>query len=77
MSEELSINSYAQQIPTPHRLTLFRPNNEINFVFWGKNMSNIEIFSIIVCTFAMSLMILLVLICSTKVSEISGTYKEC
>ena len=26
-------------------LTLFRPNNEINFVFWGKNMSNIDIFA--------------------------------
>ena len=33
-------------------LALFCPNNEYIFMFWGKNMSNNGVFSLIVCAFA-------------------------
>jgi len=51
----MEYSPHDQTYLAPHDQTYlapFCPNNEHIFMFWGKNMSNNGVFSIIVCTFA-------------------------
>jgi hypothetical protein len=54
----------------------YRGQNTVKYVQDEKYSAKALIFSDFCCTFAMSLMILLVLICSTKVSEKSDMAKS-
>ncbi len=54
----------------------YRGKNTVKSVQNEKYSAKSEIFSDFCCTFAMSLMILLVLICSTKVSKKSDMAKS-